>query len=533
MSEISLVASPNARYAEALEQAILRATNIVLVTGFASTTGVGWLAKALDTLFARPEGQAQITIAVDRRGFNASEVFEALLAIKARVGNRLALGLVLEDSGLMHAKALFARGGPWGSELIVGSANLTQSALDANHELGIHLCDVPKKVELAFLAFHNRLPQKSLDRHDANEFLRALGLLRAPKGTSPGSSSPCPFSASGSVARVLAGMPELPPLQNTSVAHIAGWIKSGYLVGKGRRGADALIVRMPMEQLRREKILATSGDLSLGQAAKESRRIGYSIDLIPTKDAKKLRTELRRVSLLLTKLSLALPCFGTWMPHAYWDLFWTAREQMLASATLSHAHIVELATQQRDYLLGHGGLRESLDQMLERLRNGAWITPDREHDFLRICDQYVRDALERRPPELLADALEFRTARQQWSPFDQTELPYRQLMVDIIQAAFSSTYETGAWPKSSPSFAVRALGASIASVLKTRGQAADGTAAQEMLDIASSWEDEDRAFDDVVTEFRKLVPDDPEFPAPELKDLLARVDEEGDDDEGT
>jgi hypothetical protein len=97
----------------------------------------------------------------------------------------------------------------------------------------------------------------------------------------------------------------------------------------------------------------------------------------------------------------------------------------------------------------------------------------------------VRDALERRPPELLADALEFRTARQQWSPFDQTELPYRQLMVDIIQAAFSSTYETGAWPKSSPSFAVRALGASIASVLKTRGQAADGTAAQEMLEIAS------------------------------------------------
>ena len=532
MTEIFLVASPNARYADALQEVILRATNVVLVTGFASTTGVGWLERALDTVFARPEGQARITVAVDRRGFNASGVFEALLAIKERVKHRLELGIVLEEHGLMHAKALFARGGPRGSELIVGSANLTQSAFDANQELGIHLCDVPKAVEAAFVAFHNRLPQKSLDGHDAEAFLRAHGLLRS-KSVGKQSESSSPPGAIGGVAKVLAGMAPLPPLQNTSEHHIEGWIKSGYLVGKGRRGADALVVRLPMEQLRKEKILATSGDLSLGQAAKESRRVGYSIDLLPSKEAKKLRTELRRVSLLLTKLSLSLPCFGTWMPQIYWDLFGTARQQMLTSATLSHQHITALAKQQRDYLLEHQGLRESLDQVLERLRKGRWITPDREGDFLRICDQYVREVLGRRLPGLLADGLEFRTARQQWSPYDQTDQPYRQLMVDIIQATFSSTYETGAWPKSSPSFAVRALGASIANMLKARGGTADGLAAQETLDIASRWETDDHPFDEVVAEFRRLVPDEPQFPVPDLKDLLAKVAEEGEDDEDT
>ena len=169
--------------------------------------------------------------------------------------------------------------------------------------------------------------------------------------------------------------------------------------------------------------------------------------------------------------------------------------------------------------------------MLDRLRNGSWITPDREPDFLPLCEQHVRQELARRPPALLADALEFRTARQQWSPYEQTAAPYRQLMVDIVQAAFASTYETGGWPKSSPSFAVRALGASIANVLKLRGQAADGAAAQEMLDIASSWEDEDRTFHDVVEEFRKVIPDEPEFPVPELKDLLAKTEDDGGDDE--
>ena len=532
MTEVFLVASPNARYADALAEAIGRATNVVLVTGFASTTGVEWLAKALDTVFAHPEGQARITVAVDRRGFNASGVFEALLAIKKRVNHRLELGIVLEEQGLMHAKALFARGGPRGTELIVGSANLTQSAFDANQELGIHLCDVPKAVESAFFAFHNRLQQKSLDGHDAKAFLRAHGLLRPPSRDPIGSSARSP-SALGAVARVLAGMAPLPPLQDTSEHYIEGWIKSGYLVGKGRRGADALVVRLPMDQLRKEKILATSGDLSLGQAAKESRRVGYSIDLLPSKEAKKLRTEIRRVSLLLTKLSLSLPCFGTWMPHAYWELFGTARQQMLASATLSHQHVTALAKQQRDYLLEYGGLRESLDQVLERLRKGGWIMANREPDFLLICEQYVREVLDRRLPGLLADGLEFRTARQQWSPYDQTDQPYRQLMVDIIQATFSSTYETGAWPKSSPSFAVRALGASIASVLRARGETPDGIAAQETLDIASRWDTDDRPFDEVVAEFRRLIPDEPQFPVPDLKDLLAKVAEEGADDEDT
>ena len=168
-------------------------------------------------------------------------------------------------------------------------------------------------------------------------------------------------------------MSTLAPLEHSACDHVRAWIRAGYLVGKGRRGTDALVLRLPMERLRKEGILDSTGEQSLGQAAKETRRVGYSIDLLPSKEAKKLRAALRRVSLLLTKLSLSLQCFGAWMPHVYWDLFWSTRKQMLDSATLAHEHIVMLATQQRSYLLEGGGLQESLDfQQTIVVRQGRW-----------------------------------------------------------------------------------------------------------------------------------------------------------------
>jgi HKD family nuclease len=85
---IHLVTSPGDDYANAMLAALADAKSFVLVTGFASVSGVQVLERAIGDVL-RGGGQGRVVLAVDRQGFNTSAVFEALLALKASQGARL------------------------------------------------------------------------------------------------------------------------------------------------------------------------------------------------------------------------------------------------------------------------------------------------------------------------------------------------------------------------------------------------------------------------------------------------------------
>ncbi len=520
MTALQLVSSPGDSYARAVTGALEGANSFVLVTGFASVRGVASVAERIGQVLARG-GQGRIILAVDRQGFNAAAVFEALLALKKAHGTRLSIGLVMEESGLLHAKALFTQG-PRGDQLVVGSANLTRAALSTNHELGVLLGDAPSDIRQAFLRFVGSIAPRSLDGPEARTFLERLGLVPVPKP--PGHRSPA--GAPGpSIAAVMVRLPALPPLSIEPEAHLAEWVRRGYLVGRGRRSLDALVLRLPQEQLVKHGYTRAPARQTIGLASHETRTMGYGIDLVPTEHSEALRRDARRVSMLLARLTLNLPCFGLWMPESYWEVFLAARDVLRSAHSLSPEHVAQVAAQQRARLEA-GGLEVEIDRILDRLQQQDLVVPGRR-DALRafVLPRFQRE-LALRTPEMLASCIEFRTARQRWSPYDQTEGPYRQLMVDVVQATFAATYRTGDWPRRILSLAARELERAIAQQVEAAGGGADGALAAELLDQASSWENSERSMESVVEEFRRFVPDDLSFPPPDVDGLTGADEQE-------
>jgi hypothetical protein len=259
---------------------------------------------------------------------------------------------------------------------------------------------------------------------------------------------------------------------------------------------------------------------ALSLSSHETRTMGYGIDLLPTADAELLRKDARRLSLMLAKVTLALPCFGWWMPEPFWEVFVTARDQMAAGTNVAPEHVRELAIRHRDDLMS-GGLERETDRILERLEELKLLTPGSKTTARAFLLPRFRAQLALRTPDVLASCVEFRTARQRWTPFDQTEKPFRQLMVDIVQATFASTYRTGNWPGRNRSIPGRHIAHAIETRLQSTDTHVDGEAATEILDAAATWEDDARPMIEVVQEFRKLVSDDLIFLVPSIEQLVS------------
>jgi HKD family nuclease len=524
---IRLITSPGDSYLSEMLAVLADATRFVLVSGFASAAGIGIVAPAISKIL-EAGGQGRIIVAVDRQAFNASPVFEALLALKKTHSSQLSIGVALEGSGLMHAKALYAET-PRGAQLLVGSANLTRSALGANHELGILLGDTPSDIKRAFNQFVTSIAPRSLDEPNARAFLESLSLL-LPQRRVP--AQPVVSPTTSPVAGIIARMRPLAPLTLGPEEHLAAWIRRGYLVGRGRRGLDALVLRLPQESLVRNGYIRPPKREVLGIASHETRSMGYGVDLIPTTDAEVLRRDARRVSLLLAKLTLNLPCFGLWMPESYWEVFLTARKSLESARSLSSTSVLALAERHRGDLKG-GGLEREVDRITSRLDELHVLVPGRGAALRDYLIPRFQRELALRTPDILASCIEFRTARQRWSPFDQTETPYRQLMVDVLQATFASTYRTGDWPRRFRSHAARRVAESIEGQLGELGRDADSEVATAILDQLATWEGEQRPMAEIIAEFRRLVDDDLSFPAPDHDALInATAGTSIDDDEG-
>ncbi len=195
--------TPDARgaYLERVQLDIAGAEHFVVITAFATSDGIALLEPAMRKCL-EAGGQGTLVLALDRQHFNAADVFRKLGRLAEQFPNKLEVRLVRERSGLLHAKAVFAKRPDGSATLLVGSANLTERAFTHNHELGlwVNLLAQPD-VSRAFQRFAQTLGGT---RHEAEDLLRlaaSLGdtaLRVLPKDTEPrprAPSIPWPFEA--------------------------------------------------------------------------------------------------------------------------------------------------------------------------------------------------------------------------------------------------------------------------------------------------------------------------------------------------
>jgi HKD family nuclease len=502
-------------YLDVLLSSITHAQRATMVVAFASPSGVRELRDALETQLANPAARAHIVIAIDRQGFNSAAVVEQLLELQGRYGGRLELGLVFESSALMHAKAVLVESAT-GLELIVGSANLTRRALRTNYELGVHIRRPPARMVQAFENFVRGLFARPLDRASAPEILRALG--KPPPQRQSTAPPPLPPKA---VDELLKRVPK-PPLSEAENVFIQKWIDRGQFVRQGRRNSDVLVVRLPLEGLAESGYIKRVKKAQIDTATREARTLGYVIDLLPAVERQELQKAMRKVSMLLPRLGLQLSCFGTWMPESYWPVYEDARDELLRVAAPNPEAIYEAAKRTRAELLEQGGLERSVQAIVKRLRAEAELQPRDELEVTRVLQAYARDSVEARSPELIAHTTDVRVGRQRWSPFESTEVPYKQLLVDIIQSLFITTQRTGRWPRGSRSHAARALLLAAEDRLLGDGQDPDMRAI-ELLEYTDLWESGLFALAEVLDRFRSIVADDFEFPIPTVEELVRSV----------
>jgi hypothetical protein len=528
MSEVpmSLVWSPGGSYMRAFEDALEGATRFVWVTSFFSSAGVDLMIRPMRSVLERG-GRGRVVVAIDRSGTNTVSAFEALLRLKDEY-DLFELHASLQGQALLHAKALLTET-PLGYRLVLGSANLTELGLSKHHELGLNWHGVPPQTRADFERFVNSIPASPfLGSDDPNviQFLEERGRRRIPPGKPP-ERDPLQLPLS----EIMGHFPAPEPLESSPDAHVLGWVHRGHIVGKGRRALDALVLRVPMESLLHQGIVKRIARVAISESAHETRSTGYGIDLVPTAEAEKIRRDARRQSLLMAKLTLKLPCFGLWMPESYWAAFEDARERLQDGSALAPERVRKLATDHRSALEG-GGLAREIANVVKRLDESGLLVPGKAAQAESLLLPRFRHELKLRTPDVLASCIEFRTARQTVTPSASDETPLRQLLVDVIQAAFASTYRTGAWPRRFRSLAAKAVAEAIEEKFIRAKSPVDGEVAWELLQQAMTWEDPRRSLVEVVTEFRKLVPDELSFVPPAVEQLTGAGDdeEEGDDD---
>ena len=175
---VRLISSPGADYLNEVRTALADADEFIWLTAFVTAAGLELVAPQIEAVLARG-GEGTLIVALDRGGFNAAPAFERALAWTK--SQSFKFGIVSQDVGLLHAKALYTRSRSKGSQLLVGSANLTSLALGGNHELGVLLDTLPADLDRQFRYFVQSIAPKHLAGDDGRKFLEALGAIRAPR----------------------------------------------------------------------------------------------------------------------------------------------------------------------------------------------------------------------------------------------------------------------------------------------------------------------------------------------------------------
>jgi HKD family nuclease len=512
--------TPAARgaYLECVQRDIASAEHFVLVTAFATSDGITLLEPAMRKCLDKG-GQGTLVLALDRQHFNAAEVFEKLASLVESFPNKLEVRIVRERAGLLHAKAVFAKLPDGTATLLVGSANLTERAFTQNHELGlwVNLLGEPE-VSRAFQHFAQSLGGTP---HNAAELHRLAELLGNPHHVvRPRDSPPEPPT---SLDDLIGGDGGAPPPPVSIETFVGDWLQAGCIVGRGRRGLDVLVIRTPGEQLAHLGLIHPKATKRIEDATDRTFSAGYGVRLLPDKEDKQLRKDARRTRSILGKLTLNLPCFGLWMPSAYWELFQQAVAKVQAAGISTEA--IRAAAERRRGELDDAGIERQIDAIVADLQRGGLAKPGREDDLCAELLVHFRVQLAHRTPELIARAVGFRTQRQALASDLDLRAIARSFFVDLVQSTFAATYRTGVWPKRFKSFVGRTLAARIANRLAAGERPSDDLALR-LLDGTARWEHEGVGFETVTAEVNKLLGEADDFPTLTMEELL-QVDQEG------
>ena len=506
--------TPDARgaYLERVRRDIASAEFFVLVTAFATSDGIVLLEEAMRTCL-KAGGQGTLVLALDRQHFNAADVFKKLASLSKEFPSKLEVRIVRERAGLLHAKAVFAKLPDGSATLLVGSANLTERAFTQNHELGlwVNLLGAPD-VSRAFQRFAQNLGGT---RHNAETLLRLAESLEETAHSVSSSNGASRHQVQSTQSPF---GDDLPPPPVPIETFVGDWLHAGYIVGRGRRGLPALVIRTPGEQLDHLGLIERKAKKKIAAATEKTLSSGYGVRLLPIKEYEQVRKDVRRTWSILGKLTLNLPCFGLWMPRPYWDLFQQAAAKVQAEGISTEA-ICTAAEQHRRELDG-AGIEREVDAIVADLLRDGFAKPGREADLRAELLVHFRDQLSQRTPDLLARAIGFRTGRQGLASDLDLRTMARSFFVDLVQSTFAATYRTGVWPGAFRSFVGRDLAARITKRRLVEGEEPSADLALQLLDGTSRWEHENVGFETVTAEVNTLLGEADDFAPVTMEELL-------------
>ena len=315
-----------------------------------------------------------------------------------------------------------------------------------------------------------------------------------------------------------------PPLDVPIDTFVGDWLQAGSIVGRGRRGLDVLVIRTPGEQLEHLGLIDRKAKKKIAAATEKTVSAGYGVRLLPDEEDERLRKDARRTWSILGKLTLNLPCFGLWMPTAYWDLFQQAAAEVQAAGISTEAIRAAAARRRRE--LDGAGIEREVDAIVADLKRDGLAKPGREGDLRAELLVHFRAQLAHRTPELVARAVGFRTQRQALASDLDLRVVARSFFVDLVQSTFAATYRTGVWPRRFRSFVGRELAARIAKRRLAEGEEPSGALALHLLDVTARWEDEGVGFEKVTAEVNELLGEADDFAIVTMEELL-HVDQEG------
>ena len=321
--------------------------------------------------------------------------------------------------------------------------------------------------------------------------------------------------------------PGPPPPPVPIETFVGDWLQAGSIVGRGRRGLEVLVIRTPGEQLEHLGLIDRKAKKKIAAATEKTVSAGYGVRLLPDEEDERLRKDARRTWSILGKLTLNLPCFGLWMPRAYWDLFQQAVAEVQAAGISTEA-ICAAAAQRRRELDGVGIERE-VNAIVADLQHEGLAKPGREDDLRAELLIHFRAQLAQRTPDLLARAVGLRTGRQALASDLDLRTVARSFFVDLVQPTFAATYRTGGWPRRLRSFVGRELAARIAKRCLALGEEPSDALALDILDVTARWEDEVIGFEKVTAEVNKLLGEADDFATVTMEELLHVEHEEGGD----
>jgi hypothetical protein len=304
---------------------------------------------------------------------------------------------------------------------------------------------------------------------------------------------------------------------------VGDWLRAGNIVGRGRRGLDALVIRTPIEQLQQAGLIKSRVKRRrVTRATEKTVTTGYALRLLPDKEDELLRKDVRRTRTILGRLTLNLPCFGLWMPRDYWEVFCRARVAVQERG-ISTESICAAATRRRQELEGAGIARE-IEAILADFQRDGLTRPECLTELRSRLSEHFRTQLAQRTPDLIARAAEFRTGRQAVSSDLDLQAVARSLFVDLVQSTFSATYGTGVWPRRFRSLVGRELARRVEERCKTNGAERSDRPVLQLLDASAAWEHEGVAFERVTAQMNQLFGEAGDFPTITMEELLRDAD---------